>query len=170
VTFAAGRFAESADQFRKASGGYKLKSEDWLFAAAVDDLLVEAPAMAAQDLEELNKIGFRVPSVDARRALITGGLEALAGNDAAALEAFGRARTTFHDIGMAFDDALAGIVMASLLDPGRDEVALAVERAREILVGLRANALLRLLDEAVERGSRRQVVRTPAAPASSPAG
>jgi class 3 adenylate cyclase/tetratricopeptide (TPR) repeat protein len=168
--FAAGRFSDSAATYHNAVRAFRGKSHEWLHGAAVDAFLLGDAQMAAGDLRELDALGYRVPTVDGRRAMIRGGLAALAGDETAALEAFGKARATFQDIGMALDEGLLGIVMASVMDPGTDDLASAVARAQTVLGGLRATALLALLDEASARRDRAADSRSPAITASSRAG
>jgi hypothetical protein len=60
----------------------------------------------------------------------------------------------WRDLGLAWDEALCSVSMATLLDPSEPEVRAAVETGREVLVRLKARPFLELLDDAVSRMDR----------------
>ncbi len=60
----------------------------------------------------------------------------------------------WHDLGLVWDEALCGLDMATLLDPGDPEVRAAADAAREILVQLGAAPFIARLDAAMARPSR----------------
>ena len=55
----------------------------------------------------------------------------------------------WRTLGLAWDEALAGIDMATLLDPAEQEVRAAAEGARAILVRLGAAPFIERLDAAM---------------------
>ena len=57
----------------------------------------------------------------------------------------------WRDLGLAWDEALCGLDMATLLDPADPEVRAAADAAREILVRLEAAPFLARLDAAMAR-------------------
>jgi len=59
--------------------------------------------------------------------------------------------TAWRDLGLAWDEALCAIDMATLLDPTDPEVRAAGEAAREILVRLEAAPFIERLDAALAR-------------------
>ena len=80
------------------------------------------------------------------------GLAALTGRRSEALEGYRAVRVAWRDLGLAWDEALAGIDMAMVFSASQSEVADAAARSREILTRLRARPFLVLLDAALERG------------------
>jgi phage portal protein BeeE len=60
----------------------------------------------------------------------------------------------WRDLGLAWDEALCAVTMATLLDPSEPEVRAAVETGREVLVRLRARPFLDRLDAAAGRWDR----------------
>ncbi len=58
----------------------------------------------------------------------------------------------WRDLGLLWDEALAGIDMATLLDPADPDVRAAADRSREILVGLGATPFIARLDAALAAG------------------
>ena len=60
----------------------------------------------------------------------------------------------WRDLGLAWDEALCSVSMATLLDPSEPEVRAAVETGREVLVRLKARPFLELLDAAASRTDR----------------
>lgn len=59
----------------------------------------------------------------------------------------------WRDLGLAWDEALCGLDMATFLDPADREVRAAAEAAREILVRLEAAPFIARLDAALARSS-----------------
>ena len=59
----------------------------------------------------------------------------------------------FHDLGVALDEALTTIEMATLLDPTLPEVRVAADAARDILTRVRAQPFLERLEAAMARGA-----------------
>jgi hypothetical protein len=74
----------------------------------------------------------------------------------------------WRDLGCAWDEALAAIDMAMLLDPAEPEVRAAAERARDILVGLRARPFLERLEAAMAGVTPAAGARGAPAPAERP--
>jgi len=111
-----------------------------------------------EDLAALGESGFHGPAVEADRRTIMAGLAALDGRRAEALPMYGEALQGWRDLGLAWDEALCGLDMALLLDPGEPDVRAAAEAAREILVRLEAAPLVARLDAASpcssDRGGR----------------
>src|SRR5439155_15162113 len=104
---------------------------------------------AAEQLAEIDAGGFRAPAVEARRVTIQAGLSAVGGRRGEALGLYRDALRRWRDLGLALDEGLCGIDMATLLDPDEPEVAAAIDSTREILIRLRAETLLDRLDVAI---------------------
>ena len=89
----------------------------------------------------------------ADRLTIRAGIAALEGRPDDALSMYRDALRAWRDLGLAWDEALCGIDMATLLDPTRAEVLEAVGVAREILVRLEAAPFVARLYAALRRRS-----------------
>ena len=106
-------------------------------------------AAAREDLAALDASGFHGPAIEADRRMIRAGLAALEGRPADALSLYREALPAWRDLGLAWDEALCGLDMATLLDPADPEVRAAAEAAREILVRLEAAPFIARLDAAM---------------------
>jgi len=150
VALAAGRLAEARDEAREASR---------YTSAAPDDLrLAGRAALWARDGEgsraagdALERTGARGPIVDAARLTIRAGLAALDGRPDEAVHVYRDVLRRWHDLGLPVDEAFTAIEMATLLDPADPVVSAAAERARAILVPLRAQPFLDRLEAALSR-------------------
>ena len=110
----------------------------------------DGPA-AASDLASLDQSGVHGPAIEADRKTIRAGIAALEGRPAEAIPLYREALRAWHDLGLAWDEALCGLDMATLLDPSEPEVRAAAETAREILVRLGAKPFIARLDAATSR-------------------
>ena len=110
--------------------------------------LVTVPG-ARDDLAAVDASGVHGPAVEADRRTIQAGLAALDGHPADALRLYREALRTWHDLGLAWDEALCQLDMVFLLDPDHPEVQAAAESAREILTRLGAKPFLARLDARV---------------------
>src|SRR5437899_12619972 len=110
-------------------------------------------AEAAAALEAIVASGFRAPTVEARRWTIGAGLAAAEGRRAESLAMYRDALRRWRDLGLVFDEALACIDMATLLDTDEPEVRAAAQSARAILERLGAKPLLARLEAAMQRTS-----------------
>ena len=94
----------------------------------------------------------------ARRSTRTGrtiraGIAALDGRTAEALPVYREALRAWRDLGLAWDEALCELDMATLLDRSDPEVGAAAESAREIFVRLGATPFIARLDAALSRAT-----------------
>jgi class 3 adenylate cyclase/tetratricopeptide (TPR) repeat protein len=106
-------------------------------------------------LETLAEASFWGLALEADRSCLEAGIAALEGRPADALAGYREALRAYHQIGLAFDEALAAIDMATLLDPAErelPEVLAAVATARETLTNIGAAPFVSRLDAA---GARR---------------
>jgi tetratricopeptide (TPR) repeat protein len=92
--------------------------------------------------------GWYSPALEADVATIRAGLEALAGNEHAALAGYHGAQASWRELGCDFDLALSAIDMATLLGRGHPEVVAAADEARVILERIGARPLLDRLEAA----------------------
>jgi hypothetical protein len=151
VAFAAGRLDEARADWHRLAATI-IDSAPVALARAARAALwgANAPAAAA-DLAALDASGFHGPAIEADRATIRAGLAALDGRVPEALAMYRDAARTWRDLGLAWDEAMVGIDMASLLDPANPDVRAAAERSREILVRLGAAPFVERLDAALSR-------------------
>ncbi len=105
---------------------------------------------AAEDaLERLGRSGARGRAIDADRAVIRGGLAALAGDPVAAMASYRAAMASYRDLGLTWDEAVLGLEAALVLGTGDADVAGWAERSRALFTGFGAVTMLLLLDRAV---------------------
>jgi tetratricopeptide (TPR) repeat protein len=103
------------------------------------------------------------PALEVDRAVAQAGVTALNGRGAEALAAYREALRGYRALGLAFDESLAVIDMATVLPtPERDapDVTVAIDHARQVLERLGAGPLLARLDAVVAargKGSTRGV-------------
>ena len=153
VAFGAGRLSDAYEAAMEY-GHARLAEASYAYPYAALCALWErdgeraAVALAALDA---SKAHGRV--VDVSRRTIRAGQAALDGHGGDALSAFREALTGWRDLGSPWREALAGITMATLLDPTAPEVLAAAEAAREILVRLEAAPFIARLDAALARSS-----------------
>ena len=152
VALAGGNLAEASAIYRANVDQYEFAAPGWRYFAAWSAIRLGDVPAAEADLAALDAIGGHLSLVEARRTVIRAGLVGLAGDAAESISLFQSALADLRAIGVPFDEALAAILMASVLDPGLPEVREATDRAREILVRLGARAFLEQLDAALERG------------------
>jgi class 3 adenylate cyclase/tetratricopeptide (TPR) repeat protein len=106
---------------------------------------------AAGDLATLDASGVHGPAIDADRKTVQAGIAALEDRPAEAIPLYREALRAWRDLGLAWDEALCGLDMATLLDPSEPEVRAAAESAREMLVRLGAKPFIARLDAATAR-------------------
>ena len=97
---------------------------------------------------------------------LSGLAAALDGRPTEALAGYRDALRRWRDLGLPWDEALAGIDMALLLDPTDPDVAAAVASSRAILERLGARPFLERLDRAQQPGGRPVARRLPATEAT----
>ena len=153
VAWGAGELATARSEFREAArSNSQYAPQHHPTAARLSLWLGDAPGAAA-DLEELDAIAAHGPAIDLRRRAIQAGIAALEGREADALGAYREALVQARDLGLAWDEALCGLDMVTLLDPTDPEVLADAERSREILVRLGAKPFIERLDAAMARRS-----------------
>ncbi len=169
LAFATGRYDIARIGFRRFAEVFSQGAAEGLLLAARCALLSHDREGARAELAAVDGLGRRGRAMDADRTVIRAGLAALDGHPHDALALYREALRVWRDLGLVWDEALCAIDMASLLDPGEPEVRGAAERAREILVLLRAQPFLERLEAAManptrERGPLRSVAaeRAPA--------
>ena len=150
-----------------ADGDWAAAARAWMAVADVSDLnapyslpragrvaiLAGDAASAQAALDRLAAIGTKGRAIDADRAAIRAGLAALAGDRTAARTGYRGALTAYRDLGLPWDEALAGMEATQWLGDGDAELAAWTEMSRATFSRLGAVTLLARLDEAIEHGN-----------------
>ena len=157
VAFAAGRLGDARQEWHQLMTIVTDSTPISSARAARAALWGADPAAAADDLAALDGTGFHGPAIEADRATIRAGLAALEGRTVEAMAMYRDVLRAWCDLGLPWDEALAGIDMAMLLDPANPEVRAAAQRSREILVRLGATPFVERLDAALSRDLGSQV-------------
>ncbi len=109
---------------------------------------------AAATLALMDASGYRGPALSADRLIAAAGIDALEGRGANAVAGYREALRAYRQLGLAFDEATAGVDMATLL-PGDDrdapDIVVAIAAARETLERLGSRPFLELLDRVPEK-------------------
>jgi hypothetical protein len=111
---------------------------------------------ARHDLAAVDAIGTHSATIQTDRTTIRAGIAALEEHWDEALALYRDALRAWRDLGLAWDEALAGLDMATLLDPADPEVRAAANSARVILVRLGAAPFVERLDAAMRRAAPEQ--------------
>ena len=151
AAFAAGKFDEARRECHRLGDGFAEMTASAYTLAAHADLLAGELAAAREDLTVVENTNWRGRAHDADRAAIKAGIAALEGRRADALALYRESLRLWRALGLAWDEALCCLSMATRLDPSEPEVRAAVETGREILVRLKAQPFLDRLDAAMSR-------------------
>ncbi len=151
AAFAAGRLDDARTDWQAMAGASPANLPDSISRAARSALWAGDADGAREDLATLEAAGMHGPAIHADRTTIRAGLAALEGRAEKAAGLYAEAIQAWRDLGLAWDEALAGLDMAQLLDPSAPNVRAAAERSREILVRLGARPFIVRLDAALAR-------------------
>jgi len=122
-----------------------------LYQAARGPIWSGQVAQVREDLLALDATGFHGGVVEVRRLTLQAALAAMEGRTPEALGLYRDALSGWHELGMAWDEALTGIDMATVLDPSLAEVAAVAASTREILTRLGAKPYLERLENVLKR-------------------
>jgi class 3 adenylate cyclase/tetratricopeptide (TPR) repeat protein len=161
--FASGRLRDARDALHRTGELVAEYRPMALAGAARSALWMSDVAGAADELAALDASGVHGPAVETDRKTIRAGIAALDGRPAEAITIYREALRAWRDLGLAWDEALCGLDMATLLDPSEPEVLAAAESAREILVRLGAKPFIARLDAATSRSTEAMVTSAPRA-------
>ena len=161
--FASGRLRDARDALHRTGELVAEYRPMALAGAARSALWMGDVAGAADELAALDASGVHGPAVETDRKTIRAGIAALDGRPAEAITIYREALRAWRDLGLAWDEALCGLDMATLLDPSEPEVLAAAESAREILVRLGAKPFIARLDAATSRSTEAMVTSAPRA-------
>ncbi len=146
-----GDLLAAAEAYRRAAGLNTGATQDYIDLAARAAIRAGDVAAAAADLAAFDAAGGRGPAIDARRTAIQAGLAALDGRVAEAIALYREANRRFRESGLALDEGLTAIEMATLLDPADPEVRTAIGAGRAVLARLGAQPFIEQLDAAAAR-------------------
>jgi class 3 adenylate cyclase/tetratricopeptide (TPR) repeat protein len=106
-------------------------------------------AGASSTLALMDASGYRGPALSADRLVALAGIDALEGRGASAVAGYREALRAYRQIGLAFDEAMAAVDVATLLPPAEQDapdIAATVAAARATLERLGSRPLLARLD------------------------
>ncbi|MEO8463618.1 MAG: hypothetical protein ABI555_10415, partial [Chloroflexota bacterium] len=149
----AGRLGDAREAWHRVTSLSASNLPDAMARASRAALWLGDSAGVAADLAVIDASGMHGAAIDADRVTLRAGLAALDGRSAEALTTYRDAIRAWRDLDLAWDEALTGIDMATLLDPSQPEVQAAAAASREILVRLGAAPFIERLDAAMGRGS-----------------
>jgi tetratricopeptide (TPR) repeat protein len=151
IAFSAGRHDAARAEFHRFGEVFTQGLAEGSLLAAHCALFAHDADGAREDLDRAQSVGRRGPAIDADLRTIRAGITALEGRPAEALNLYRDALRTWHDLGLAWHEALCELDMATLLDPTAPEVRAVADSAREILTRLGAKPFVSRLDAAMER-------------------
>jgi class 3 adenylate cyclase/tetratricopeptide (TPR) repeat protein len=146
VAFAAGRLDDARSAWHRVASTSASNLPEAAARAARAALWAGDVDGAREDLAISTGSGVHGPATEAERQTIQAGIAALENHLADSLALYRASLRAWHDLGLAWDEALTGIDMAILLDQSEPEVIAATERSREILTRLEARPFLDRLD------------------------
>jgi tetratricopeptide (TPR) repeat protein len=163
AAMADGRLHDARTAWRHLAAQDAINAPEFTYRAARPALWDRDVESARSDLAALDATGVHGSVVELYRTTIRAGLAALEGRPADALGQYREALRGWHDLGLAWDEALTGLDMATLLDPSQPEVRTAAESSRQILARLGAKPFLGRLDAAMARSLSAESSTTAAA-------
>jgi class 3 adenylate cyclase/tetratricopeptide (TPR) repeat protein len=166
--YSEGRYAEAAEAWMQVGGISDLNAPYALPRAGRAAILAGRSEIADAALATLQRLGTRGRAMDADRAAIRAGLAALSGDRAAARVHYRTALTAFRDLGLPWDEALAGVEAAGRLGAGDAELAAWTETSRATFERLGAAPMIARLDEAIAQGDAAAAASSSAADRSTP--
>ena len=144
--FAEGRLSLAYDRWIAFARESALNAPDSLSMAGRAALWDSDVDRARAALKLLDATGMHGPVLEVTRLALRAGILALENRRAEALMSYREVLRGYRELGLVLDEAFVGIDMLGVLGPSEPDVVAAAERAREILVGLRAKPLLARLE------------------------
>jgi class 3 adenylate cyclase/predicted ATPase len=169
MALAQGRFAAAATAWLRNAEQSDLNAPYALPKAGYAAILGSDAVTARLTLDRLRALGSRGRAIETDIAVTGAGLAALAGDRAAAIAGFASARSAFHDLGLPWDQALAGFAAGIRLGPEDPEVRRWLEEALATFRALRAQPFMEMTERVLEAAPPvvPGVSSEPAAPAPS---
>ncbi|HYC06576.1 MAG TPA: hypothetical protein VEG29_01525, partial [Candidatus Binatia bacterium] len=151
VAYASGDYELARREYRTAGDLYSQGEADAYLVAARAALHAGNATAAASDLARVDSLPRRGRAIDTDRLILRSGIAALEGRPAEAIAGYRQALDAWRDLGLAWDEALLALDMASFLDPAEPEVRAAADAGRAQMERLGARRYLELLDMAMTR-------------------
>jgi hypothetical protein len=148
AAMAAGRLSEAREEAVTAARTTDFFSPISLPLGARAALWAGDSAAAQAILEDLVASGYRGQAVALDLATLRAGVAAREGRRAESAAAYREALRGWRQMGLVFDESLAALDMAILLDPAEPDLRALVDTARETLRRLGATPLLEKLETA----------------------
>ena len=157
--FARGSYAGAAATWRQGLPMSDYNAPYLLPRIGTASILARDAEGAREALRALAASGARGRANSADRTTIEAGIAALEGDREGALAGYRAAAAAFHDLGLAWDEALLAMQAAVTIGPMHPEVAAWLANGRSILARLRATPIMAQLESLA--------AMAPASPASS---
>ena len=154
LQMARGQFKEAVAEYTLIADEQPGSSAEYLQRAARAALWAGDVQTASALQARLQEVGGYGVMSDARRQTLAAGIAAAEGRVADALPLFDVALRNWRASNSRWDEAMAGMDMALLLDPADRKVADVIESTRAILERLGAKPYLEMLDAAAARAER----------------
>jgi class 3 adenylate cyclase/tetratricopeptide (TPR) repeat protein len=148
VAQAAGRFAEAAELWLEAAGDGIATGATSLLSAAMSRIWANDPGGARHALARFEALRLREPALTAQRDGVEGALVVLDGSTEEGLATMRGGHRQLESMGLPDDAARVALTAAMAAGPAHPLVVDMVRQARGFWDGVRAAAMLRLLDEA----------------------
>ena len=162
-------------RFDNAEESARRATQELSFFDAVGYPLAARAAIWARDAEgargalaDLDRSARRGTAIDCDRIVIRAGITALEGRGGDAIGLYRDALRRWRSAGLAWDEALCAIDMATVLGPAEPEVGAVADGAREILVRLGATPFVTRLDGLIAPGTDRPASASPRVPTPTP--
>jgi class 3 adenylate cyclase len=166
--FGAGRFEAASDAWLAFAPTDSLNAPAAYFMAGIAALLADDRGRAARALAGLAGAGVRGPYAATNRRLLEAGLLAFDGRDTEAIREIQAIVADYERLGLLWRQALAGLVLASILGPEDAGVRELARGSRAIFVRLGARPFVERVDAVLlessepARGAPREDVRVSA--------
>jgi hypothetical protein len=148
---AQGDDAKASDFYRAMYVSSSSTAAEYTYRASLAAVWAGDAASAETHRQEFEKTGGTGNMRDARSTVLRAGMAALEGRTAESANLFRDSIRNWRTVGAVWDEALAGITMAQLLDPSDPDVAEVIQSTRAILTRLRAKPYLERLERAASR-------------------
>jgi tetratricopeptide (TPR) repeat protein len=146
-------YAQAQGRYDDAQSHWLKIAQEWSSQGPASYYQAARPALWAGDLAairtysaELDATGVHGPIVEARRANLKAAIAALEGRTREAMALYKAALQTWRDLKVAWEEALTGLDMATVLDPADPEMQGVIRSTREILTRLDAKPYLARLE------------------------
>ena len=146
LALTSGDYQAAVDLWLLAADGSQLNAPYALPKAGLAAVLAGDAGSARLVLERIAALGTRGRSTEADLIAIRAGLAALEGDRAAAMAGYRAARLMFHDLGLAWDEALTAISAGTRIGAVDAEVRAWLEDARSTMTRLRARPMLAIVE------------------------